>query len=1726
MKGNLNMADKRFIVRKGLVVNGEDEISEFNSKRGLNLPVGNDIDVGSGGDKPMLEDDGLRVGLTRFNEDLQDTESVVLIDGVLQWKVTGYTAEVQLTDPAYTAIENNTELINSNRLSSESADINLGDRIQANVDNIASNRVIIDKNVDDIQTLQLSSPQIPYRNCILSRGGGLSTEANSIPSHATDSVLLDEISVDHDMGVDFSSGWFIISKNMDVYNNWSIKSRIMGLSTDMSSSFDSVLKNDIRGIVDVRDTSISIATKTKPRQSIPFQGVRSVVFDFKDNWGNASYMGIRSIEFYWDGRLVDIGTFVSYSSSTSGVGSSPDHAFNQALPKTGAAENNSWYTTSNITSESRLTIIFDELIDFDDIIINNYHDSGIGQMAGVKNTAINISMDPVSEAIASSYNAVIPDGFKIFDGVIRTHKNYGDIGYGVGDIPDDMSCLMGQPISAKTVVIDIDDNHGYVGNVGMRSFEFLMDGKVIPLMPADYEVDVSSEVSDREAINLFDVSRSKTGNDFGNEWQSEFGVVGNIRIVLRLYDEIKFNEIHINNAHAYGNGTDKGAKSIKIQVSSSSVVDTVYGNTVVNSYSIFQGDIRQHVIANTDDNQSYGSITGVKSEKIATFVIDIFSNWGGSSNGIRSIELLDSSGGVIDVTDQYVWSSSVTSASYDPLNAFNPRSKVGLAADNSWLGMNRSSIPDKGDRIYCVVRDGGIDAGIDVYGIRINNYHNNGADVSMGIKNIKIWISPDSIIPNEFNDSTGLQLYWSGEIPQHRMTDSVDDFSIFPKYSEYYVPDEIANFGDDISVTSWSCTNEWVPLYQNVRSVIFDITDNWGNLSYFGIRSIEFIGADGKAIDMDGNYTSYVNSDNTADNIFNTTLNKSGLYTNNQWLGIWPGPYRIVIIFDTPQNFRDIRINNSHNNGTDTDMGIKTTKITTSPSFVNSIVYDEVIIDGTVIYDGEILKHVIYNTPDDRYYCSKLGYNTVVAKSIMIDIENNWGYNQLGLRSIEFIDENDNIIPLVEGNFVAFSSSTDDAYDINDVFDINNNKINGMVGNAWLSQSGVTSNVRLTIVNDLPIRFKGIKINNIHNGIDGTYLDAGIKNIKIYTCIDRIIDNQSITYGDIDRFDYYWGGEIPKHTAVDQADDYTISEPIKWEINPGTGFTQNKFMGDGEVRSIEHPMKKNPCLLMFKDLDDNSSPWQIYSDKLSPMEALKFSDNIPESHNAFWNGTSPTDKVINIGSDVGVSRVNRLGNMNFMAGWFGDDLSHISDGMTGIEGSTAFISSEDINKIVYSNVKSVIFDIADNWTDSNTGVRSIEFFFGGQLLNMTPNDMYTAYGNSINDEQLPMYAFDTSLSKTGDMAYTSWLGVGQTNHRLIIVFKDPQTFDELVINNFISDGGSDGMGIKNVVITTSTNEITDITYDADISNASVIFDDVISKHPAINVVDDQSYCSELYAFNAGFIPETIIMKSISSVGHWIISKSDDKFMTSLHMGAVSDLSNFRFISSNGYIVSLPSETQINIDKDQNDYWLICAFASNGEIPSGSSVKVKATTDEPFVSTIGLGWNYKSGAYNTVAGFNQDTTFMFPDIDDGDHDIFINKDNTITYDTGDLKIAGIDVVDGIIINIDEMPEGNEYESGWFPVSVNTTYTIPNRFGEATAEVEIWWNSIESDVGRRRVGFDLIEESGVYRGVGAVSELDASEIRIGTGDYKTYRSTNNPLSQDSTNGFYKIQIKRGY
>lgn len=191
---------------------------------------------------------------------------------------------------------------------------------------------------------------------------------------------------------------------------------------------------------------------------------KSVVFDFADNWSGdpAGRIGIRSIEFSYHNNILNLVENVDFTATAYRYdGGSYDvyRAFATYLDKDGPAIYNSSRTYLGEAADWRIIINFTaDDIKFDQIIVNNYHDSGLDTNYGARNAKIYTSQTAVNN---TTFDDDIEQYRLIFDGEISQHTSTDQIENELlFFIPLTMNILAGIPLVGSPAafgIILVDD---------------------------------------------------------------------------------------------------------------------------------------------------------------------------------------------------------------------------------------------------------------------------------------------------------------------------------------------------------------------------------------------------------------------------------------------------------------------------------------------------------------------------------------------------------------------------------------------------------------------------------------------------------------------------------------------------------------------------------------------------------------------------------------------------------------------------------------------------------------------------------------------------------------------------------------------------------------------------------------------------------------------------------------------------------------------------------------------------------------------------------------------------------------------------------------------------------------------------------------------------------------------------------------------------------------------
>jgi len=461
---------------------------------------------------------------------------------------------------------------------------------------------------------------------------------------------------------------------------------------------------------------------------------------------------------------------------------------------------------------------------------------------------------------------------------------------------------------------------------------------------------------------------------------------------------------------------------------------------------------------------------------------------------------------------------------------------------------------------------------------------------------------------------------------------------------------------------------------------------------------------------------------------------------------------------------------------------------------------DLVIPTPQVIYNGEGPPEGTHIAAINDYYVDKINNvlhrkiseaGGILTKSIIIDITDGWGGDNIGIRSVELFDETDTLVPLVDSNFTAYqSSAVNSSCYAKYAFDTTLSKIGTFQDVAWFSAQNSVTNQRILCVLNTSVLITKVAINN-HHYLGTNDLNHGCKNIIVTATSDTIT---STTYNAaISNSTVVYAGELAQHISSNVADDqeFEISGiPTGWEV----------------------VLQTEEGITTFSGLSDTPSN---YSDGLYAKSTGSGVEWVEESIPSISSG------------DVIPTTPGSLGDLYFD---YGNNNAY-----------TYRVLPAGYDTIY--TAKSVILDIADNWGGDWVCLRSVDFWFeGSKITNIPTTDFLWYQTSAFNNTYEADKVFNTNLSKTGDQAGNEWLPSGGVvaNQRLICVFNLETTFDKIVVNNsHHGAGGTINRGSKNVKISISTDTITSTAYNSVITNSQKIYDSTFDQHNSLDAIDDQ-----------------------------------------------------------------------------------------------------------------------------------------------------------------------------------------------------------------------------------------------------------------------------------------------
>lgn len=152
---------------------------------------------------------------------------------------------------------------------------------------------------------------------------------------------------------------------------------------------------------------------------------KSLILDCAENYGFATVMALRSLDLNLRGSLIDItaGQISVFATTKFDADHDEEHIFITALSKTGLWINNGW-VSNGVKQPNRISVVFNDIPTFDEIVMNNGHNEGGLTDAGVKGLEIFTSSDSIS---STTYGGAISNSELIFNSDLTEHVALDEI---------------------------------------------------------------------------------------------------------------------------------------------------------------------------------------------------------------------------------------------------------------------------------------------------------------------------------------------------------------------------------------------------------------------------------------------------------------------------------------------------------------------------------------------------------------------------------------------------------------------------------------------------------------------------------------------------------------------------------------------------------------------------------------------------------------------------------------------------------------------------------------------------------------------------------------------------------------------------------------------------------------------------------------------------------------------------------------------------------------------------------------------------------------------------------------------------------------------------------------------------------------------------------------------------------------------------------------------------
>ncbi len=362
-----------------------------------------------------------------------------------------------------------------------------------------------------------------------------------------------------------------------------------------ANSYSLIVGDTLAG-TDINNSSAKIANAQK--------GIiaKSVRFNCASTFGSSDAVGIRSIEFYYQGVLVPYNISWVFDATSEETSYIARYAFDTALPKIGSGFSNSWLSASGSPTNQVLTVTFLTQETFDEIVINNYHSTGADTDRGVDGLTIDIHS---LSSFTTVWGDTLAGSQRVFDSNLTEHPATNTEDAQSPDI--DTLTRLAKSVRFNFANVWYDDQY-----MGINNISFYKDGVKIPWDEA-WVADATTNLS-TAFLPRFAFDNTPAFGLLNINWISTSGNHTNQVLTITFPTALEFDEIFYHNYQGNGDGFDRGVRDATIDVHPTSSFTTVWGATLTGSQRIYDGTFTQHIYTgsqkfNCDDERMLGLST-------------------------------------------------------------------------------------------------------------------------------------------------------------------------------------------------------------------------------------------------------------------------------------------------------------------------------------------------------------------------------------------------------------------------------------------------------------------------------------------------------------------------------------------------------------------------------------------------------------------------------------------------------------------------------------------------------------------------------------------------------------------------------------------------------------------------------------------------------------------------------------------------------------------------------------------------------------------------------------------------------------------------------------------------------------------------------------------------------------------------------------------------------------